>query len=181
MKLGMFFGGYHMISYKIYTLTNSTPHQFLKPGQCGVNYGGYLVTTNDVDGISIFKTYNVSKVETGSQFYIKLAFDNRGENIGGIRTGTSSKSLCIDDAVKKIESFYGITFKIIKQRFVMSPDKIRNCTIKNCFEIYGEISSISDKEQLVEKIKIGLGSRKSYGFGQMVLFNNTMEETVCRK
>ena len=172
-----------MIDYFVYTLTNSTPHQFLKPGQCGVNYRNFLITTNEIEGLTKFKTYVHQNIKEGDLFYIKVAFDNRGKKASGKNLNTGHKKLSLEEAKLKIEGAFGIQFEILDAVLLIAPDQIRETNVKNCFEIYGKITQINSWGNLIKNIKTGIGSRKSYGFGQMVLINEkeNMEDLVCQK
>jgi hypothetical protein len=156
--------------YNIYKINERTAHSCLKPGEQGVKNGDYLITTKEVEGITKYKELD-TEIVSSSYFYLKVAFCNSGTEVLGLKTGSKFKSYSKDDIILKVENACGVKLSIESVKFLLAPDRVKCENIRNAFEIYAKIERIDDLEKLKEKILTGIGSRKSYGFGQIVLFN----------
>lgn len=160
-----------LVKYNIYKLSGRTPHSFLGSSQQGVNVNGFLVTTHEVAGVTKYKEKNIDLNQGEMSFYVKVAFCSTGRKKFGISTGSKFKNLTIDDVFVKLQERCGIDLEVHQSNFLLKPDVIHGEAIRNAFEIYGMVKSIKDKEKLLDVLNNGVGNRKSYGFGQIVLFN----------
>ena len=108
-------------------------------------------------------------------FEIKLCFSNKGRTSGLNAGGTHYQNLSKEDALRKLGKRLCGAAEVISTGdiwYIHQPIeagiKRRVSDFRNSFIVSGTLK-VTDNDKLIELIKSGIGSRKSYGFGLLIL------------
>lgn len=116
------------------------------------------------------------EVEAGDMIFMNVCFDNRGSKHNPSHKIDMSES----DVIEKIESKLDGSISVEP----MAIDKKKIDEIKKDGKVFGFknsyfaaflVADVSDQEKFNKILKNGIGSRRSYGFGLMLVMNKSEE------